>query len=151
MNLMQMLEEALNGHDATSTVAIKSTYKLKTSLNVATVATVAVANPNEQTIENTQEWIGNVGKAQIAQIHNPQSVRLRLFQSKGVSGQEASDIVQLLNQRDKELDDRRSCAECMCFFADKCQKRINPIGETTVQTLHRCIGFELNITEQRSP
>ena len=64
--------------------------------------------------------------------------------AKGITAQSADMLARSLIQRDRQLDDRRSCAECMSFHAGTCLQRITPIGETSIYTLHRCRGFKLS-------
>jgi len=66
------------------------------------------------------------------------------FMAKGIAAQSADMLARSLMQRDRQLDDRRSCAECKSFHKGQCLQRITPIGETSIYTLHRCRGFELN-------
>lgn len=70
--------------------------------------------------------------------------RAQAFMAKGIPAQSADVLASRLMRRDRQLDDRRSCAECASFHGGHCLKRITPIGETTVYTLHRCRGFELS-------
>ena len=70
--------------------------------------------------------------------------RAQAFTAKGVPSDEADRLACSLMRRDRQLDDRRSCAECMSFHAGRCLQRITPIGETTLHTLHRCKGFKLS-------
>lgn len=62
--------------------------------------------------------------------------------AKGISGHDADILTCQLMRRNRQLDDRRSCAECASFHAGSCRQRITPIGETTIHTLHRCKGFK---------
>lgn len=70
--------------------------------------------------------------------------RAQAFRAKGIPAQPADMLACSLMRRDRQLDDRRSCAECMSFHEGHCLQRITPIGETTIHTLHRCKGFKLN-------
>ena len=64
--------------------------------------------------------------------------------AKGIPARSADRLARSLMRRDRQLDDRRSCAECKSFHKGQCLQRITPIGETSIYTLHRCRGFELN-------
>lgn len=66
--------------------------------------------------------------------------RLQSFQAKGIPTDGAQALANRLIRRDRQLDDRRSCAECVSFHAGRCRQGITPIGESTIQTLHRCKG-----------
>jgi hypothetical protein len=70
--------------------------------------------------------------------------RARVFTTKGIPSDAADLLACRLTLRDRQLDDRRSCAECTGFHKGQCLQRITPIGETSIHTLHRCRGFELN-------
>ena len=65
------------------------------------------------------------------------------FLRKGVTRERAERIVKMLAQRDATLDDRRSCAECVSYYAGRCLKRMQPIGDCNdiADVLHRCAGF----------
>lgn len=141
MGLIQMFEEALKERVATATVATQSTHMLNESLTVATVATVAVANSPKHSHEDHLPLQGGLTKPHALQKGFLHTERLRSFKAKGISDEDASNLAAALLQRDIDRDDRRSCAECMSFFADKCLIRITPIGEITVHTLHRCTEF----------
>lgn len=66
------------------------------------------------------------------------------LKAKGIPAQFADILACSLMRRDRQLDDRRSCAECMSFHEGQCLQRMTPIGETTIHTLHRCRGFKLS-------
>jgi len=68
--------------------------------------------------------------------------RAQAFMAKGIPVQSADRLACSLMRRDHQLDDRRSCAECVSFHAGHCRQSITPIGETTIYTLHRCKGFQ---------
>jgi len=142
MGLMAMLAEVLNGKDETETVATVATVKLKSSPSVASVATVTVtSSPKPQSERSKLRLIHTAGDS-TEQEAALSARRVQLFQDKGISDHEAAAMARRLVQRDRELDDRRSCAECSSFHAGICRQRITPIGETTIYTLHRCKGFQ---------
>lgn len=70
------------------------------------------------------------------------AARALAFMAKGIPAQSADRLACRLMRRDRQLDDRRSCAECLSFYAGHCRQRITPIGETCIYTLHRCVGFK---------
>jgi len=67
----------------------------------------------------------------------------RRFVSKGMTQDRARRIIKMLAARDATLDDRRSCAECVSYYAGRCLKRMQPIGDCDdiADVLHRCAGF----------
>ena len=66
----------------------------------------------------------------------------RALKAKGIPAQSADALASRLVERDRQLDDRRSCVECLSFQDGNCLQRITPIGEITIYTLHRCTGFQ---------
>lgn len=141
MGLMAMLEEALNGQDATAIVATPATHRPPTPPTVATVAGVAVAgSPKPETDRPSLTLAYSQQSEQEAALC---ADRLHSFQAKGIPTHEAQALANQLAKRDRQLDDRRSCAECQSFYAGRCKRGLYPIGESTIQTLHRCKGFSL--------
>src|SRR3546814_3021419 len=140
MGLMAMLEKALNGDGATATPATLATDRPQNARTVATVATVAVAQSPKPETERPNLTLAYSRPSQ--QEAGLCAARLQAFQAKGIATHEAQTLANQLVRRDRQLDDRRSCAECASFYARNCRKRINPIGETTIYDLHRCKGFE---------
>lgn len=139
MGLMAMLEEVLNGQAATAIVATPATHKLKTPPTVATVAEVAVAGSPKPKTERP-----NLILAYSRQREQEAALcadRLQSFQAKGIPTDDAQALANQLAKRDRQLDDRRSCAECQSFYAGRCKRGLYPIGESTIETLHRCKGF----------
>lgn len=63
--------------------------------------------------------------------------------AKGMTQDRAKRITKMLAARDATLDDRRSCAECVSYYAGRCLKRMQPIGDCDdiADVLHRCAGF----------
>lgn len=144
MGLMAMLEEVLNGEVATATPATPATHKPKTPPTVATVATVAVASsPKPKTVRANLRLL-HTAEQRTEQQAALYAERLQAFQGKGIPDNDAAALANRLVMRDSQDDDRRSCAECLSFYAGNCRQRITPIGETTIHTLHRCNGFKLN-------
>lgn len=68
--------------------------------------------------------------------------RAQAFVAKGVPAQQADILASRLMRRDRELDDRRSCAECASFEHGCCLQYRQPFGGGGVEVLHRCAGFK---------
>lgn len=66
--------------------------------------------------------------------------RVTIFTTRGVPVTLAERLIYRLAQRDKDLDDRRSCAECS-MYDDGCMRGLEPAGGGGVMVLHRCKGF----------
>ena len=66
--------------------------------------------------------------------------RVTLFATRGVPLTVAERLIYRLAQRDQELDDRRSCAECG-MHDHGCMRGLEPFGGGGVMVLHRCKGF----------
>ena len=144
MGLMAMLEEVLNGEPVTLTVATPATVKPKTPLSVASVATVTVAStPKLETDRPVLHLVYSAGERteQEAALY---TARLQSFQGKGVSDDAAAKLAARLVERDRQLDDRRVCAECVHWHAGRCLVGLYPAGWSDTYTLHRCKGFQLN-------
>ena len=137
MSLSSMLSgnwfEAL----ATATPATSATDQGESARSVATVATVAVANfPNGKAANDP---------AAPADTFN---ARLALFACRGLSTDDANDLVQRLARRDLEQDERRVCLECRHMSGDMRRSRCSQwrklwIGDASmpadlVATLQRC-------------
>lgn len=134
-----MLEEVLNGEVATAIPAIPAIHKPDTPRTIATIATIAIAgSPNQETARTDLRLVHTARTEQEAALY---ARRVQVFQSKGIADHQAAAVAVRLVERDRQLDDRRSCAECASFYAGKCRQRITPIGVTTIHTLHRCKGF----------
>ena len=66
--------------------------------------------------------------------------RVTLFATRGVPLTVAERLIYRLAQRDQELDDRRSCAECG-MYDHGCMRGLEPAGGGGIEVLHRCAGF----------
>ncbi len=149
MGLMAMLEKVLNGQDATATPATPATDKPKTPRTVATVATVAVASSPNLKAEppvlrlvhsnnphwNEPHWTEAEGELCMEQ-------RLHQFEAKGIPSLQAEEVACRLVYRDRQDDDRRSCAECASFYSGRCVQGKQPFGGGSVAVLHRCKSFK---------
>lgn len=141
MGLMAMLEEVLNKQGATATPATSATYNPECAPSVAAVATVAVAGVQKLKIDRADLRPSHA--EQTEQETALYAARLQAFQGKGIADDDAATLANRLIERDRQLDDRRNCAECSGFYAGRCKHRLSPIGESTIQTLHRCKGFRV--------
>jgi len=140
MGLMAMLEEVLNGRDATVTVATLATVKPKTPPSVARVASVTVASGPKPKIERpTLRLVHTANTEEEAALH---ARRVQSFQAKGIADHQAATVADSLVKRDRQLDDRRSCAECASFAQGCCLQYRQPFGGGGVEVLHRCHGFK---------
>ena len=68
--------------------------------------------------------------------------RVRYFISKGVRPETAQGIAHRLITRDREQDDRRSCAECGHQEDNRCSIGHSAIGGFRITELFRCKRFE---------
>ncbi len=68
--------------------------------------------------------------------------RLQRFISKGVGFEVAQGIARRLVTRDREQDDRRSCAECKHQEYGRCTVGHSAIGGFRITELFRCKRFE---------
>lgn len=119
--------------------------------SVAEVASVIVASTPESINKPVQ--VSQLSQVSLSQAPKklkpaPQEIeytnRLQYFQAKGISSHEAQALADRLAKRDKDwIDDRRSCAECLHYYAGKCGQGITLIGKTTLFSLVRCKGFQL--------
>ena len=69
-------------------------------------------------------------------------VRTTAFVSRGLPYTDADILACQLVERDRKLDDRRSCAECLYFARGRCQRSLQPFGGGGVEVLHRCYEFK---------
>ena len=69
---------------------------------------------------------------------------VRRFTGKGIPKQEAQALAERLLRRDRQDDDRRSCAECASFRAGVCIQGRQPFGGGGIEVLHRCKWFKLD-------
>ena len=67
--------------------------------------------------------------------------RIRQFVRRGVPEAVADDLACRLVQRDRDQDDRRSCAECRAFRNGACVQGKVPFCGGGVEVLHRCKTF----------
>ena len=68
--------------------------------------------------------------------------RVRYFTDKGVRLKVAQDIAQRLVIRDRQQDDRRSCAECRHQEYGRCTVGHSAIGGFRITELFRCKRYE---------
>jgi hypothetical protein len=67
--------------------------------------------------------------------------RHQYFIAKGLKVEQAQEVAQLLLYRDRDCDDRRSCAECGMYNFG-CHRGLEPVGGGGFLVLHRCHGFK---------
>ena len=125
---------------ATATPATFATERGRMERSVATVATVAVANPPDGKAENDPGAPVDIVKARVA-----------LFEIRGFGTDAANDLATQLTRRDLDRDDRRVCLECRHMYGDAHRSRCSQwrklwIGDPSmpaelVATLQRCGGF----------
>lgn len=63
------------------------------------------------------------------------------FKASGVGEIAAQAVAWRLIERDRDRDDRRSCAECRHQSYEHCRKGLFPVGGFGIEILHRCRGF----------
>lgn len=134
MSLMTMLEDALNDKAPEPSAAVPAAPKPKAKPSAAMTASASKT-------ANKPLWIVASASDHTEQEAATLIDRVRSFQDKGIAGSDALTLAHRLVVRDRQLDDRRSCAECTSFYAGGCQQQRTPIGVTTIYTLHRCAGF----------
>ncbi len=75
--------------------------------------------------------------------------RTIIFMERGVPERQADDLACRLVRRDREVDDRRSCAECLAFADGTCVQGKQPVGGGGTEVLHRCGSFvHVNFLDQ---
>lgn len=68
--------------------------------------------------------------------------RTETYADHGLDVFEADRTACRLVQRDRDLDDRRMCVECVHLVRGRCRERLEPVGEGGVSVLHRCPTFK---------
>ena len=140
---MSLLKKWQKKHLQPAATAIVATVATKAEINpptVAVVAEIAVADAQKQI--NEQADLTSAHMARTEQESALYDARLLSFKGKGMSNDAANAIAKRLIERDNDqADDRRSCAECKSFYANRCKRHISPIGGLSIYTLHRCKGF----------
>lgn len=71
--------------------------------------------------------------------------RTKQFVNRGVPVADADRLACRLVTRDRQDDDRRSCAECFSMVRGRCRHGLEPIGGGGIQTFHRCIQFNSGV------
>jgi hypothetical protein len=85
------------------------------------------------------EWL-EIALDQTDEESNVMLERYQSFITKGLTVDQAREAAQLLLYRDRDYDDRRSCAEC-AMYNFGCNRGLEPVGGGGVEVLHRCKGF----------
>jgi|GEM_PF-3288449 len=140
MSLVDLIRGKRSAEFATAISAIPATDHKE----IAKIAKVAVAPSKER---------NRLGRCEANELVQPvcpvQSAttliasRVTLFVTRGVPVTVAERLIYRLAQRDKDLDDRRSCAECG-MYDHGCKRGLEPFGGGGVTALHRCVGFTPN-------
>lgn len=128
MSLAELIKKSSLRCPATATVATSATNDLISLSTVATVATVAVAKgpdkvandpasaaPNPTTTAQgptSDSWCWPNSTAANDRELDRMQARLIQFDRRGLAGDGADRLVDLLLTRDREGDERRSCLEC---------------------------------------
>lgn len=107
-------------------------------------------NPNlpRSSLENGLDGFVALDRGEIDQETETEAgirvARAKAFSNKGIEPMGADMLAGRLRRRDREMDNRRSCAECVHFYIGGCQRHREPFGGGGVEVLHRCQGFELS-------
>jgi hypothetical protein len=132
MGLMDLVRKALNKKVATAIPAILATEAPKPPMRIATIAPIAVAKMDDP----VKEVATHDGLEMIRQD------RIKAFQAKGISTDDANWLAGRLEKRDREWDDRKSCGECASFYGSLCIQHKEPFGGGGIEVLHRCKVFK---------
>lgn|GEM_PF-2394206 len=80
-----------------------------------------------------------------AQTHIEQAryrARLSQFIASGIDYETAQIVAEDLIKRDRDMDDRRSCAECRHQSYKHCRRGLFSVGGFDIELLHRCRGYK---------
>lgn len=139
MGLMAKIKKALDEELAIAIPAIPAIEKPKPPLRIATIATIAVASADDPKNDGPSLRLvrPSEGNSDTAIFAN----RVRTFEAKGIASDDAEGLARRLTIRDQQLDDRKSCAECVSYHVGRCSQNRQPFGGGGVEVLHRCGGF----------
>lgn len=139
MGLMAKIKKAMNEEPAIAITAIPAIEKPKPPIRIATIATIAIASTDNSKNDGPGLRLVkpslNDGSAAIF------AERVRAFEAKGIASDDAKGVAKRLVIRDQQLDDRKSCAECVSYHVGRCSQNRQPFGGGGVEVLHRCGGF----------
>ena len=137
MSLLDLIRGKRTLEVATAIHAIPATDHKE----IAKIAKVAVAPAKERNRLGRCEANELVQPVCLAHAEtNLIAERATLFATRGVPVTVAERLIYRLAQRDQELDDRRSCAECG-MYDHGCMRGLEPVGGGGVEVLHRCAGY----------
>jgi len=161
MKLARLLQKGSLRGSATAIPAIFATVDIDTGPRVARVATVAVANAQKVAANDPAP----IPDAVVIVTPDLFAQRVQTMQGKGINAADAETYADKLVQRDRDLDDRRLCLECLHLHGYgptswRCgawqaagiatQARDAGLSADLVQQLQRCDGFADSI-QPRTP
>lgn len=145
MSLLDLIQRKRTVDVATAIPAIPATDSAETRVTVARIATIAVANPRIETAAIRTDEPPDGVPDQYGHWSDSETLlcmeRTRQFVRRGVPEAIADDLACRLVQRDRNQDDRRSCAECRAFRNGGCVQGKQPVCGGGVEVLHRCKTF----------
>ena len=167
MSLANLLKKGSLRGFATATVATTATVKPDSLQTVASVATVSVATAQKHaandltaTSQDPDRWCWPHTEAMSSAEINTFKARLARFTDNGLSLDDADALAGKLVTRDRDLDDRRLCLECIHLSGSECRGwvcrnwqqsmvacrvRDAQLSAALLYQLQRCDGFkELN-------
>jgi hypothetical protein len=158
MSLAQLMRAGALRALATATPATFATQEPETARPVATVATVAVAEPppaiaephiapiNDPEFSDPDRWCWPDGDAMNGEELDLMSRRIKAFQRRGMPEAKAEHLADSLVRRDRDSDDRRLCIECSNLQGQQCGAwRTAGAGRNVAAVVmlpQRCAGFK---------
>ena len=164
MSLANLIKKGSLRRFATATVATTATVRPDSLPTVASVATVSVAtaqkyaaNDSTEISQDPDRWCWPHTEAMNSAEINTFKVRLARFTDKGLSLDDADASADKLVLRDRDLDDRRLCLECISLSGGEhrgwdCRNwhqsgvanraRDAQLSVALVYQLQRCDGFK---------
>lgn len=149
---------------ATATPATFATHEPFSTSTVATEATIAVAKAPDTaanySVPDSNRWCWPHSSAMNGAEIETFSARLTRFTDKGLRLDDADDLVDKLVRRDRDLDDRRLCLECIHLAGQSgaawhCKNwqragvalraRDAQLATALVLQLQRCEGFMIHV------
>lgn len=101
--------------------------------------------PSNRLTDATRQWIKQHRAALISELSQVEKTKAAWLR-KGLSKEQTSHLLDILQTRDAQMDDRRSCVECQHFYLIdgermRCRARLTPFGWGGIYILRRCKGF----------
>lgn len=101
--------------------------------------------PSNQLTDATRQWIKQHRAALISELSQVEKTKAAWLR-KGLSKEQTSHLLDILQTRDAQMDDRRSCVECLHFYLIdgermRCRAGLTPFGWGGIYILRRCNGF----------